>query len=109
MSSLSGNPELDEKIKEWLTWDRNHKTANDIKQLVKQKKFELLSKILLNRLKFGTAGIRGRMEAGYTGMNDLVIIQTGQGLIKYLEELDKKLLKQNGIVIGYDRRHNSKR
>lgn len=106
---MSGNEELDKKIKEWMSWDRNKKTENDIRQLVKQKKFDLLSKILLNRLKFGTAGLRGRMEAGYTGMNDLVIIQTGQGLLKYLEECDKKLLKQNGIVIGHDRRHNSKR
>lgn len=105
----SGNDELDAKIKEWLAWDRNAKTSNDIRELAKQRKFDILSKILLNRSKFGTAGIRGRMEAGYTGMNDLVIIQTGQGLLRYLEELDKKALKQSGIVIGHDRRHNSKR
>lgn len=105
----SGNAELDAKIKEWLEWDKNEKSLNEVKQLVDQKKFDTLSQMLLNRLTFGTAGIRGKMETGYSGMNDLVIIQTGQGLIKYLEETDQKTLKQNGIVVGYDGRHNSKR
>ncbi|GLV32537.1 Phosphoglucomutase 2a [Carabus blaptoides fortunei] len=49
------------------------------------------------------------MAAGYTCMNDLVIIQTAQGFLKHLEENDTELLNANGIVIGYDGRYNSKR
>lgn len=37
-----------------------------------------------NRLKFGTAGLRGAMGAGYNCMNDLVVLQTSQGLLKYI-------------------------
>ena len=51
------------------------------------------------------------MRAGYAGMNDLVIIQTSQGLSKYiLSHYGSTLeIKAQGIVIGYDGRHNSKR
>lgn len=49
------------------------------------------------------------MSAGYSCMNDLVIIQTGQGFLKYLEQYKSDVLKRNGIVVGYDGRHNSKR
>lgn len=106
---MSGNPNLDEKIKEWLKWDKNEHSLESINQMLDAKHFDQLAKLLLHRLTFGTAGIRGRMQPGYAGMNDLVIIQTGQGLVKYLEQYEKDLLEQNGIVIGYDGRHNSKR
>jgi phosphoglucomutase/phosphopentomutase len=68
-----------------------------------------LKKLLLSRLKFGTAGLRGRMGPGYSQMNDLVIIQTAQGLAVYLEEALEDVIHKNGVVVGYDGRHNSKR
>lgn len=105
----SSNPLLDEKISEWLKWDRNIITKLEIEKLVNEKNFKELSKILLNRISFGTAGLRGKMAAGYANMNDLVIVQTGQGLLKYLQNKHNQLLTDNGIVIGYDGRHNSKR
>lgn len=49
------------------------------------------------------------MAAGYSCMNDLVIIQTGQGFLKYLEKERADPLRKNGIVVGYDGRYNSKR
>ncbi|XP_008197604.2 phosphopentomutase [Tribolium castaneum] len=101
--------QLETKIQEWLKWDRNEKTSSEIKKLAQEKNYDELSKILLDRLSFGTAGLRSRMGPGYAAMNDLVIIQTGQGLLKYLEHCDKDLLHRNGIVIGYDGRHNSRR
>nr|CAI5863984.1 unnamed protein product [Callosobruchus analis] len=55
-----------------------------------------------------SAGLRGKMYVGYACMNDLVIVQTGQGFLRYLEKKDKELLQKNGIVIGYDGRYNSK-
>lgn len=68
-----------------------------------------LRKLLLSRLKFGTAGLRGQMGPGYSQMNDLVIIQTAQGLAVYLEEALEDVILKNGVVVGYDGRHNSKR
>lgn len=59
-------------------------------------------------MEFGTAGLRGRMGPGFSQMNDLVIIQTGQGLLKYLLA-SLTDVQTRGIVIGFDGRHNSKR
>lgn len=109
MSCSPCNSELDEKIAEWLKWDKNEKTCEIIQNMVKENQRKELAKILLKRLTFGTAGLRGKMTAGYACMNDLVIIQTGQGFLKHLESKDKQLLSTNGIVIGFDGRYNSKR
>ncbi|CAG2112316.1 unnamed protein product [Medioppia subpectinata] len=102
------SPELEAKINEWLEWDQNPKTIGEIKKLVDNKDTEQLSKLLLTRQEFGTAGIRGQMVAGFAGMNDLVLIQTSQGLAKYLLQMDGSA-KDKGVVIGYDGRHNSLR
>ncbi|KAK5972417.1 Phosphoglucomutase/phosphomannomutase alpha/beta/alpha domain II [Trichostrongylus colubriformis] len=60
------------------------------------------------RLLFGTAGIRARMEAGFGRLNDLTIITVTNGFAKYLLSVFKG--KQlNGVAIGYDGRHNSRR
>lgn len=64
--------------------------------------------LFLKRLEFGTAGLRGCMGPGYSQMNDLVIVQTGQGLSMYL--LDSIVdVTEKGVIIGYDGRHCSKR
>lgn len=69
-----------------------------------------LNKLLLNRLAFGTAGLRGVMQAGYNAMNDLVVIQTAQGLAKYIKKCFPSTDQQAcGVVFGYDGRYNSKR
>lgn len=64
--------------------------------------------MLLNRLSFGTAGLRGTMCAGYNAMNDLVVIQSAQGLAKYVHNCFPNELSR-GVVFGYDGRYNSKR
>lgn len=106
----SGNDELDNVINQWMQWDKNEITRNEIGSMVISKNWETLSNRLLNRLAFGTAGLRGVMRAGFDSMNDLVIVQTAQGLVKYVKdcyasEQDRK----RGIVVSYDGRYNSKR
>ncbi|XP_030768391.1 glucose 1,6-bisphosphate synthase-like isoform X1 [Sitophilus oryzae] len=101
--------DLNQKVEEWLRWDKNPKTRDEIKKLADQNQTKDLEKILMKRVAFGTAGLRGKMAAGYACMNDLVIIQTAQGFLKYLEQNRAAALKAEGLVIGYDGRHNSKR
>lgn len=131
-------PELLSKIDEWLEWDRvstttlqisyfiekchngifvlelywdclqNEKTRTEVQQLVATKEYSTLSRLLLKRLSFGTAGLRGEMRAGFAAINDLVVIQTAQGLAKYIQKSFPNELSR-GIVFGYDGRHNSKR
>lgn len=105
------NPEqqLKDKVDEWLKWDKNPQSRETIKKLADENNTQELEKKLLSRLTFGTAGLRGKMVPGYSGMNDLVIIQTAQGLLKFLEKHRTAALKKSGIIIGYDGRHNSKK
>lgn len=46
---------------------------------------EALQIALGSRLSFGTAGLRGEMGPGTSRMNDLVVVQTTQGLASYIE------------------------
>lgn len=102
--------ELKQKIDEWLKWDENKKTRGEIETLVNQQNWLELEKMLLKRLAFGTAGLRAVMRAGFSAMNDLVVIQTAQGLAKYIKQCfptPEQLFR--GVVYGYDGRYNSKR
>lgn len=63
----------------------------------------------MTRLTFGTAGLRGVMQAGFNAMNHLVVIQSAQGLLQYvLKSFPEKVDRAGGIVLGYDGRYNSK-
>uniref|UniRef100_A0A2R5LLS1 Putative phosphoglucomutase/phosphomannomutase n=1 Tax=Ornithodoros turicata TaxID=34597 RepID=A0A2R5LLS1_9ACAR len=100
--------EVAEKVSEWLRWDKNPKTRDEIQNLQNNGSKEKLQQLMLDRLTFGTAGLRGVMGAGYAAMNDLVIIQTSQGLAKYLLSVSPDCTRK-GVVISYDGRYNSHR
>lgn len=89
---------------------QNEKTRNEILGFIKECNWIELEKRLLTRLAFGTAGLRGVMQAGFSAMNDLVVIQSAQGLSKYILECYPSVEdRERGVVIGYDGRYNSKR
>ena len=50
------------------------------------------------RIQFGTAGLRAVMAPGYLGMNDLVVVQTAQGLAKYYLHRLEQYQEQKGIA-----------
>ncbi|XP_046563079.1 phosphoglucomutase-2-like [Haliotis rubra] len=106
--SDTGNADIDAKVEEWMRWDKNEVNREEIRKLALAKNVDELRKRLLQRMEFGTAGLRARMGAGYSMMNDLTIIQATQGLVKYLVATDPDA-KKNGLVVGYDARHNSQR
>lgn len=90
----------------WLRLDRDPETRAEVELLVEAQNYEELHAILASRLTFGTAGLRARMGAGFARLNSLTIIQTSQGLAEYLLHEGKA---SQGIVIGYDARHNSRK
>ncbi len=57
------------------------------------------------RLQFGTAGLRGKLQAGSMGMNRVLVCQAAAGLARFLLSREKNPT----IVIGYDGRKNSLR
>jgi hypothetical protein len=81
------NSTLQAKYEEYLKIDPNNDIKHEIQKLYQAGEFEKLNIYLTTRLSFGTAGLRGRMGCGYCRMNDIVIIQTTQGLIPYLNQL----------------------
>ncbi|XP_033255654.1 glucose 1,6-bisphosphate synthase-like [Drosophila miranda] len=108
---LSGQEDLDKQIKNWVLWDRNEATLDQVIEAVHDQDWHALRVRLCNRIPFGTAGMRGGMRAGFDSINDLVIIQTAQGLAAYLTDCYPSIQKREtqGVVIGYDGRYNSKR
>ncbi|KAK4472742.1 hypothetical protein MN116_003966 [Schistosoma mekongi] len=99
---------LAETFQEWMRYDKNENTRSQIQLLKEKGSWDELRKILLDRMAFGTAGLRAKMGPGYSQMNDLTIIQTTQGLLKYSLKTFPNLMS-DGIIVGYDARHNSKK
>ena len=98
------------KGRQWAAWDPNAETREEVLGLVEQGDSAGLEARLGSRLTFGTAGIRGPMGAGSACMNELTVIQTTQGLLRYLEhELgessgEEGALRSRGVCLGYDHR-----
>ncbi|KAH9857791.1 phosphoglucomutase first 3 domain-containing protein [Lenzites betulinus] len=100
------NADLKKLVDEWLRLDPNEDTRAEIHALVKDGNAAELEKRMSPRIEFGTAGLRGRMEAGWARMNDLIIIQASQGLCAYVLQ-NVKDARTRGIVVGHDHRHHS--
>ena len=93
----------------WLNQDPDQETRAELEQLIVEAKAgkadaqaELANRFN-GRLQFGTAGLRGRLQAGSMGMNRVLVAQAAGGLAEYLKGYDK----EPSIVIGYDGRKNS--
>ncbi|RIA98178.1 hypothetical protein C1645_798393, partial [Glomus cerebriforme] len=99
---------IDSLVQEWLRLDKNPTTRSEIEKLYADQNIDELEKRLRNRLTFGTAGLRSSMKSGFSGMNDLTVIQASQGLCMYLLDTIPTSVNK-GIVIGHDHRHNSER
>lgn len=100
------DPSLQTLVDEWLRLDHDHETREEIFALHKACNTAELHQRLVGRIAFGTAGLRARMEAGFTRMNSLTVIQASQGLADYVIQCDPNA-RNMGIVVGFDGRHNS--
>jgi phosphomannomutase len=87
-----------------LEWDPNEETRKAILDMLNTNSLDLIEKLFSTRVEFGTAGLRAPMGPGTSCLNDLIILQTAQGLAKYLLETNKEDKKMLSIVIGYDHR-----
>lgn len=78
---------LIEVAQNYVAWDPNPCTRIMGEELLKAGAFDELDSLLSHRIQFGTAGLRAAMGPGYKNMNDLVVLQTCQGLSRYLESV----------------------
>lgn len=100
--------DIKELAKDWLELDQDKSTSDEIYSLLAHGNTDELEKRLRNRIAFGTAGLRGPMQAGFACMNSLTVIQASQGLAAYLLRTEHDV-KARGVVIGRDARHNSEK
>jgi len=109
--------EVTERAKAWKSHDPNDTTARFVQDLLNDgasSTNEKLAKLFPDgRLQFGTAGLRSRMQPGPVGMNDLVVVQTAQGLARYVIQEHKSNNDDETssppicAVIGYDHRSST--
>ncbi|GMH46380.1 hypothetical protein TrRE_jg12138 [Triparma retinervis] len=86
--------------KEWVSLDPNPLTRKYVEDAAPESIEGMFSK----RIAFGTAGLRSKMLPGPANMNDLVIIQTAQGLAEYILSMSPP--SSPTAVVGYDHREN---
>ncbi|MDP8162535.1 phospho-sugar mutase [Pasteurella skyensis] len=90
---------------QWLEQDPDSETRAELQTLIDNKNIQELEKRFSDRLQFGTAGLRGKLQAGSMGMNRVLVCQAAAGLARFLLKKEKNPT----IVIGYDGRKNSLR
>ena len=110
----SANDELGEQVTSWIAQDPDTKTRNQLIEFLtahqsgESDSSAQLSNLFSGRLAFGTAGIRGPIRPGPSGMNRVVIGQTTTGLARYLlENRDTSASRRLLVVVGCDARTNS--
>lgn len=104
----------------WASQDPNPTTASYVKRLIEkvnkngaasseQEELLCLFPPSNERIGFGTAGLRSCMKPGPLGMNDLVVLQTAQGIARYVHSVQSATTpnQKQRVVIGYDHRANS--
>lgn len=89
---------------QWVSWDVNAGTKAAVQKLLDAQDVAQLKALFDGRLEFGTAGLRAAMGPGTKMMNDLVVIQTTQGICTYLTSVFGEEAKRMGFAIGYDHR-----
>ncbi|MCY4163049.1 MAG: PfkB family carbohydrate kinase [bacterium] len=87
-------------VEEWLAADPDPETRAELEGLIAANDQVGIQDRFGDRLRFGTAGIRGPMGAGPNRMNRVVVRQFANALVQQLTPSAK-------VVVAHDARHNS--
>ncbi|OBB36134.1 phospho-sugar mutase [Mycobacterium sp. 852002-51961_SCH5331710] len=85
---------------EWISHDPDPKTAAELSECSEEE----LEQRFAHPLTFGTAGLRGPLRGGPSGMNLAVVLRATWGVAKVLK--DRGLAGQD-VIVGRDARHGS--
>ena len=107
-----------DRAEQWATWDPNVTTERILRAMLSRSDPSIATLFPDDgrRIGFGTAGLRSEMSIGPLGMNDLVIVQTAQGLAHYCRQQQSSSSSLSSgtnkeerlkVVIGYDHRARS--
>lgn len=91
---------------DWLENDFFDKETKDELLLLKDNEEEIQDRFYQD-LKFGTAGLRGKIGAGTNRMNRYTVAQATQGLAMTIIDHGKEAMER-GVAISHDVRHKSR-
>jgi phosphomannomutase len=97
--------DLTQRAQEWIDGDPDPLTRAELSQLIAGGDPDELAERMAGTLAFGTAGIRGVVEAGSNRMNRAMVIRTTAGLANYL--LARTEPSERLVAIGRDARPSS--
>jgi phosphomannomutase len=92
-----------QEVKAWILDDPDAHTAAQLQSWLDSNNEIELRASFNGFLQFGTAGLRGPVRPGPSGMNRAVVARTSAGLVAYMKSHGLK-----SVVIGQDARHGSK-
>jgi phosphomannomutase len=92
------------KPDEWIAHDPDPDAVADLSTCTPDE----LATRFSGSLTFGTAGLRGPMRAGPTGMNVAVVLRATWALAQVLKDR-RSPLGSSAVFVGYDARHGSRR
>ena len=98
--------ELNKLVQQYIYDEPSEDLKQEVKFLISNQDYyakELHERFAKN-LEFGTAGIRGLMQAGYNRMNEVSVFLFACAVFDYFSSIKKDHLK---IVVGFDARKNS--
>jgi phosphomannomutase len=101
------NPDLIHQVATWIASDPDEEDRAALQQLLEQGDEEELQRRFGSQLSFGTAGLRGPMMAGPSGMNRFTVRRATQGVVAWLEEIGVDPAR--GVVVGRDARRDSEK
>jgi phosphomannomutase len=94
--------DLELEVISWIADDPNPSSAQFLQSLLDAENEIELAKYFNGFLQFGTAGLRGPLAPGPSGMNMAVVGRTAAGIAAYMRARDL-----TSVVIGRDARHGS--
>ena len=90
------------EIENWIADDPDPKTAAELQKLLDNNDEAALNKLFNGFLTFGTAGLRGPIAPGPSGMNRAVVGRTAAAIAQYMKQRNL-----TSVVIGRDARYGS--
>lgn len=97
---------VQERYQEWLDHLQDADPLKEELKSIKDDSAEIEDRFYQD-LKFGTAGLRGKVGAGTNRMNFLTVGKASQGIADYIVSHGKEAMDR-GVVIAHDPRHFSK-